>query len=143
MARDLIHDAVKNALIKDGWTILADPFRIEYEEFSLAADLAAEHPFAIEKHGQKVVVEIKSFAGRSFVKELQQALGQYEMYADFIELTTPEYELYLAVSDVIYTEFFSQRATQLIVQRHHLKILVVDVEREDIISWEPYVIRRS
>ena len=27
-AKDIYHDAVKNALIKDGWTILADPFLI-------------------------------------------------------------------------------------------------------------------
>jgi hypothetical protein len=27
---DIIHDAVKNALIKDGWVITEDPFIIEY-----------------------------------------------------------------------------------------------------------------
>ncbi len=26
MAKDIIHDMVKNALIKDGWMITADPF---------------------------------------------------------------------------------------------------------------------
>ncbi|MDM8529436.1 element excision factor XisH family protein [Anaerolineales bacterium HSG24] len=28
MAKDIIHEPVKNALIKDGWTITADPFTI-------------------------------------------------------------------------------------------------------------------
>ena len=47
MARlDLIHNSVKNALVKDGWQITADPFKIEYEEVKLYADLAAERPFA-------------------------------------------------------------------------------------------------
>ncbi len=32
MARDLIHEAVKNALLKDGWTIIADPYPLPYEE---------------------------------------------------------------------------------------------------------------
>jgi hypothetical protein len=29
-AKDIYHDAVKNALIKDGWTITADPYYIIY-----------------------------------------------------------------------------------------------------------------
>jgi hypothetical protein len=135
MARDIIHDAVKNALIKDGWTIIADPFRIDYEEFSLSANLAAERPFAAEKNRQKIVVEVKSFGGLSFVRELQQALGQYEMYRDFLELTAPEYELYLAISELVYTDFFMQKAVQVIVQRHQLKLLVVDIEEEEIVEW--------
>ena len=38
--KDLIHDPVKNALIKDGWTITNDPFRIVYEDADVYADLA-------------------------------------------------------------------------------------------------------
>lgn len=135
MAKDVIHDAVKNALIKDGWTIIADPFRIEYEEFVLLADLAAERPFAAERDGRKIIVEVKSFVGRSFVKELQQALGQYAMYLDFIELTSPEYELYLGISELAYTELFTQKAAQVVVQRHQLNVLVVNVDREEIVRW--------
>lgn len=44
--RDLIHDAVKNALIKDGWTITDDPYRIKYGERRIEIDLAAEHTFS-------------------------------------------------------------------------------------------------
>jgi hypothetical protein len=29
MARDIIHEAVKAALINDGWIITDDPFRLE------------------------------------------------------------------------------------------------------------------
>jgi hypothetical protein len=29
MARDKIHNAVKNALIKGGWTITADPYQLQ------------------------------------------------------------------------------------------------------------------
>ena len=94
MARDIIHDAVRNALVKDNWTITADPFRLKYEEFDLLADLSAEHPIVATKASRRIIVEIKSFAGRSFVKELQQALGQYKIYLDIIELTGLDYELY-------------------------------------------------
>src|SRR6266550_7381909 len=34
-AADRIRDAVKNALVKDGWTITADPYVLEYEEVIL------------------------------------------------------------------------------------------------------------
>ncbi len=39
-ARDTYHEAVKNALIKDGWIILADPYSLEYEDVELYPDLA-------------------------------------------------------------------------------------------------------
>jgi hypothetical protein len=41
-AKDIYHDVVKNALIKDGWTILADSYTLEYEDDNLYADLLAE-----------------------------------------------------------------------------------------------------
>jgi len=48
-AKDTIHDAVKNALIKDGWKITHDPYTIKYEEVTAYADLGAELIFAAEK----------------------------------------------------------------------------------------------
>ncbi len=133
MAKDLIHDAVKHALQRSGWEIVADPFRIVYAEFVLLADLAANPPNHEER--RKLIVEIKSFAGRSFVKELQQALGQYVMYRDFIELKKLDYDLYLAVSEIGYNDLFSQQAAQVIVQRHQVKLLVVNIEQEEIVQW--------
>ena len=64
-AKDTYRHAVKNSLLKDGWTITADPYFIKYEDADLYADLAAEKPIAAERQGQKIVVEIKSFIGRS------------------------------------------------------------------------------
>jgi hypothetical protein len=45
-ARDLYHDAIKSALIKDNWAILADSYWIKYKDIDLYADLAAERPIA-------------------------------------------------------------------------------------------------
>jgi hypothetical protein len=64
-AIDRIHDAVRNALTKDGWLITHDPYVISYEEVTLFADLAAEHALAVQRGDQKIVVEIKSFTGAS------------------------------------------------------------------------------
>jgi hypothetical protein len=53
-ARDKIHEPVKNALIKAGWTITSDPYTIEFEDEFVYADLAAEHPFSAERAGHKM-----------------------------------------------------------------------------------------
>ena len=73
--RDLIHNAVKNALIKDGWTITADPYLIAYEDVTLFADLGAERPLAAQREGRKIVVEVKSFLSPSPMFDLKSALG--------------------------------------------------------------------
>ena len=50
-AHDLYHDAVKNALIKDGWTITHDPFRMEWGKRDMYVDLGAERLLAAERAG--------------------------------------------------------------------------------------------
>lgn len=86
---DKIHDAVKNALVKDGWTITADPFEIRFKDIRVYADLAAERPFMAERNGEKIVVEAKSFIGRSSVSEFEKALGQYNLYLSFWKKLCP------------------------------------------------------
>ena len=88
-----------------------------------------------KKNGKKIIIEIKTFAGRTFIKELQLALGQYELYFDMLELTGLDYKLYMAISEFVYQDFFLQKGTQMIVQRHKIKLLIVNIEREEIVKW--------
>lgn len=74
-AKDIYHDAVKNALIKDGWTITADPYSIEFEDAELYADLAIEKNLSESKIKRKIIVEIKSFISPSLMKDFELALG--------------------------------------------------------------------
>jgi hypothetical protein len=134
-AKDVIHDAVKNALIKDGWTITADPFTIRYEDATVFADLAAERAIAAEKAGQKIIVEIKSFVGASAMQEFKLALGQYQTYLPFLKELGLEHKLYLAVSDVVYDQFFQRPSIQVLVKWHVLPILVVNTNTEEIVEW--------
>lgn len=77
-ARASYHAAVKQALIKDGWTITHDPFPIFYGARRGYIDLGAEQDtFAAEKGPQQIAVEVKSFVGDSVMEDLEQALGQY------------------------------------------------------------------
>ena len=134
-AKDIYHDAVKSALVKDGWTITADPYRILYEDADLYADLAAERPIAAERGGRKIVVEIKSFVGRSPMYDFHGALGQYMVYRQLIQLTEPEYQLFLAIDDIIYENFFQRKSIQTVVAANNLLLMIVNIEDEVIVQW--------
>ena len=134
-ARDIIHNSVKNALIKDGWIITHDPFTIQYKELKLSADLGAERPIAAQREGKKIVVEIKSFVGRSAVQDFKLALGQYNLYLGLLEVTAPDRQLYLAISDIVYLDLFEGEAIQLVLNRFNVLLLVVNVVRQEVVRW--------
>jgi hypothetical protein len=134
-AKDIYHNTVKNSLLKDGWTITADPYFIKYEDAELYADLAAEKPISAEREGQKIVVEIKSFVGRSLMYDFHGALGQYVVYRNLIKLTEPEYTLYLAIDDLVYQNFFQRKSIQVITKENRLLLMVVEIEKEEILQW--------
>lgn len=134
-AKDIYHDAVKNALIKDGWTITADPYKIKYKDAELFADLAVEKPIVAEQNGRRIVVEIKSFLSSSPMRNFELALGQYILYRNLINFTDPEYQIYLAIKDSIYENFFRRDSIQDITKINQLLLIVVDMEKEEILQW--------
>ncbi|MFQ5859573.1 MAG: element excision factor XisH family protein [Anaerolineae bacterium] len=108
---------------------------LKYEEVEVYADLAAERTIAAERAGDKIAVEIKSFSGRSPIHDLEEALGQYEIYRSFMELLEPDRKLYLGISDRVYAGLFSLKAIQMIVQRYEIAIVVVKIETEEVVQW--------
>lgn len=137
-ARDTYHDDVKQALLDDGWTITHDPLTISYGGRDVYVDLGAERPIiAAEKDQQKIAVEIKSFLSPSPVQDLEEAVGQYDIYRSLLSETDPERVLYLAVPQRAYENIFSERFGQLITASIHLRILVFDPLRERVIRWIP------
>ena len=134
-AKDTYHQTVKNALIKDGWTITFDPYPIKYEEVKLLADLAGEKIISATREGHKIVIEIKSFLSRSPMREFETALGQYLIYQTFLSFTHPDYQVYLAISNTIYEKFFNQIAIKLILEKYQVLLLIVDINKEEIIKW--------
>ena len=61
-ARDFYHDAVRNALIKDGWTITNDPLHLKWGKRDMYVDLGAEQVLAAEKGEQKLPPRLKVFS---------------------------------------------------------------------------------
>jgi hypothetical protein len=136
MARlDKIHDKVKTALIKDGWTITHDPYSIEYEDLTLFADLGAEKMFSAERGEIKIVVEVKSFSHLSKVQDFKLALGQYQLYNVYLKAIAPEGKLYLAVGEDIYEEFLLREAIKFAVEQLKISLVVVNLESEEVSQW--------
>lgn len=134
-AKDIYHNAVRFALVKDGWEILTEDYSLEYGGDRLYVDIAAEKSIAAEKQGQKILVEVKSFLGRSFIKDLEQAVGQYVVYRDIMLETALDFELYLAITQGTYKSYFQRQLTQMIIKRNKVKLLIVDAESEVIVQW--------
>ena len=134
-AKDIYHETVKNALIKDGWTITADPLRLVYGRQDVFVDLGAEKLFAAEKEGRKIAIEIKSFRGRSEVTDLENALGQYILYEDVLMENEPERELFLAVIQNTFEVVFADSFGKLLLDKKRLKLLVIESRKEEIVKW--------
>ena len=74
-AKDIFHNAIRSALIKDGWQITDDPLFIKAStRISLYIDIGGERAIGAEKDGKKIAVEIKSFLGMSPLAEFHTAL---------------------------------------------------------------------
>lgn len=138
-ARDTYHNAVCVALIRDGWTITHDPLRIRLQggRRNLYVDLGAERLLAAEKDTRKIAVEIKSFAGPSDVREFEEAVGQFVVYARLLRRYHPERTLYLAVPDFSWRGIFAEEIGQVLLEDNTLRVVSFDPEQEKIIQWTP------
>ena len=135
LAKDIYHDTVKNALIKDGWTITDDPLILSIGKKDLFVDLGEEKLLAAEKDSQKIAVEIKSFVGNSQVNDLEKTLGQYILYYEVLRETQEPRVLYLALKKVAYQEIFEEAIGKLLLKRKILNLVVFDEKKEVIVQW--------
>ncbi|MEN8218365.1 MAG: XisH family protein [Pseudomonadota bacterium] len=135
-AKDIYHDTVKNALIKEGWTITNDPFFIRFGGFDLYIDLGAIQMIAAQKEEQKIAIEIKSFVSGPFISEFHTAVGQVLNYRSALKRIAPEYILYLAVPMDIYQSYFTRPLIQAVIEDYQIKFLVYDVEKKENVKWQ-------
>ena len=136
-AKDIYHDCVKNALIKDGWNITHDPFKLEIGKKDLYIDLGATQLLAATKTEQKIAVEIKSFIGRSDVDDLEKALGQYVLYFDILEELEPKRILYLAIRLTTFEDLFEEPIGYILLKKQRMKLIVFEPNKEEIVKWIP------
>ncbi len=136
MAKDVFHQQVKNALIKDRWNITHDPLTIRISEaVKLQIDLAAETTIAAERDSEKIAVEIKSFVGDSDISAFHTALGQYLNYCQALEEQEPDRIVYLAIPLETYQDFFQLPFIQRALRRYQVKLIIYDPKLEEIKQW--------
>jgi hypothetical protein len=133
--RDAYHDAVKNALLKDGWTITHDPLTLPFGSHKLFVDLGAERLLAAERGNERIAVEVKTFVGPSEVTDMEQALGQYLLYRSVLSRSDPDRRLILAMPEEAFDAIITAELGQAIREDYALSILAFDIEEEIIRKW--------
>ncbi len=152
--KDTSHDSIKQALINDGWEITDDPYVISYDEYSLFVDIGAvdSHPvrqaegkvIGLQRGEQQIAVEIKEFRGKSFITDLERAIGQYVLYRLLLKRTNSSRTLYLAVTDSVYADLFETDMGRAVITDVPLQLIVVSVEKMEVLQWiTPESIARS
>jgi hypothetical protein len=137
-ALDRHHSAVRNALIKDGWTITADPLTLYIGEDRIHIDLGAERVIAAEKGTRKIAVEVKTFAGASKLAALEEAVGQYIVYRIALRRIEPDRELYIAAPQPIVGNRFAHRELwKAFLTEENGKVFGYDPDEEEIKQWLP------
>ena len=136
-ARNIYHNAVRNALIKDDWTITHDPLSLKWGKKDMYVDLGAEQLLAAEKAKRKIAVEVKSFTGLSEMSDLEKAIGQYIVYHDVLGQVEPDRELYLAVSAEVASGLFEEPIGELLLRNNRVRLLVFEPDAEAIVKWIP------
>ena len=134
-AKDIFHDCVKHALIKDSWIVTDDPLSLKIGKKDLFIDLAAEKMLIAEKGTERIAVEIKSFVGTSEVEDLKNALGQYILYEKIIKRQLLDRTLYLAIRETTHNNLFSQEIGQILLEEKTLKLIIFNPETEVITKW--------
>ena len=145
--RDVIHQIVKQALIRDGWEITDDPFVISFGERFLFIDLGAtaispdEHIesgwIGAQRGEQRIAIEIKEFRGKSVISDLEQAIGQYMLYRLLLNRIEPERSLYLEITEAMFDDSFREPIGDVVIHDLPLQLLVVDREKQEVRQWIP------
>lgn len=135
MAKDKYHNIVREALIKDGWTITNDPLEVSSIISNFEIDLGAERIIAATKGKEKIAVEVKSFIGRSIIHEFFRAIGQYGFYHLALQKNEPDRTLFLAMPDTAYQFLFKDPNTHKISEQNNIKFIIYNTENKEITSW--------
>ena len=131
-ARDRHHDAVKRALIKDGWKIEREQVLFILADRHVWVDMEASNTTG--EH--RILIEVKGLDGPSQVEALMDAIGQYVVYRAVIdEVGGQDIPLYLAVPESAYQSILSEQIGVVARQQVEVKLVVFDPDSEEIRQW--------
>jgi hypothetical protein len=56
-------------------------------------------------------------------------VGRYAVYRSLIQATEPTYQLYLAIDDIAYENFFTREGIAFVIRTSQIFLLVVNIVR--------------
>jgi hypothetical protein len=136
MAKDLLHNNLKEALIKEGWNITHDPLRIPIDGTYLEIDLAGDIMLGAERGTEKIAVEVKSFLRKSFMTNFHEAIGQYLDYQSALEDFDNQRVVFLAIPEYAYNHLvFQGRFIQKRLREEAVNLIIFDSNNNLILQW--------
>ena len=70
------------------------------------------------------------------ILEFHTALGQFINYRAALRREEPDRILYLAIPDLIYNSFFQRDFPASMLQENSVKLIIYDIELEQISQWK-------
>jgi hypothetical protein len=136
MARDIVHEIIREVLINEGWIITQDPYILKDYDPDWEIDFGAEKIIAAEKGPEKIAVEAKSYLGLSFAYEFHQILGQHLNYRSGLNRLEPDRTLYLAVPREVFDLEFNRIGISNSIEDYHLRYFIFNELTKTIIQWK-------
>ncbi|WP_245912438.1 element excision factor XisH family protein [Brunnivagina elsteri] len=103
---------------------------------SKIADNSIEGGFiGAEKNNRRIAIEIKVLGAKSIIRDLEQAIGQYILYQLLLHKVDPGRDIYLAISDTVYENFFQEPIGELVINELPLKMIIINLQEVEITKW--------
>ena len=134
-ARDHYHNLVREALVREGWTITGNPVTLLYGSKAMFVDLGAQHLLGASREGRRIAVEVKSFRGPSEMADLEMALGQFVLYRAVLRKLAPAIQLYLAIPNDPYESIFLDPLGVMLIQEERIAMMVFQPPTGEIVQW--------
>lgn len=133
-AKDRHHDAVKRALVKDGWMIADEQVQLFIDDRILYIDIEAVRPAT----DSTLLIEVKElYSVSSPVEALAAAIGKYLMYRAGLRNSGVAIPLFMAVSVDAYEGILSEKIGRLMLAEAQVQVMVFNPDQEVIVQWIP------
>ena len=126
-------DALKNALIKDEWTITHAPLHIDYAGHEIACGLAAQKQS--DNGDTHIAVQFADLSPSLPMDALCQAMGKYAIRDCILHSQEPTRALYMAVSRKMYELMMAEEIGEITLRTKGLRFLIFDGDLEIILHW--------
>ena len=75
--------------------------------------------------------------GSNYFSDLENAWGQFFLYARALQKQEPDRILYLAVSETVFQSLFNEEAGQLLLEELGFQLVIFNPTTEEIVQWKP------